>query len=83
MLLEGEFSLALDCEFVVGDLVAELANGVGGVFGGEEAVEMGDYGTIVTLLHTYDAVAESIAFESLIGIEEIYCPADSASEKND
>lgn len=42
----GEFSLALDCEFVVGDLVEELANGVGGVFGGEEAVEMGDYGTL-------------------------------------
>lgn len=52
LLLEGKFGLALDCEFVVGDLVAELANGVGGVFGGEEAVEMGDYGTIVTLLHT-------------------------------
>ena len=60
-----------------------MVNGVGGVFGREETVEMGDSGAIIALLHTYDAVAESLAFESLIGIAKIHCPADSASEKND
>ena len=44
--------MALDGEFVVADLVVEVANGIGGTFGGEEAVEMGDYGIIVALLHT-------------------------------
>ena len=52
LLLEGKFGLALDCEFVVDDLVAELFNGVVGVFGGKEAVEIRDCGTIVTLLYT-------------------------------
>lgn len=32
LLLELEFGLALDCESVVGDLVAELANGVGRIY---------------------------------------------------
>lgn len=52
LLLDGKFGLALDCEFVVGDLVEELANGVRRVFVGEETVEMGDCGIIVALLHT-------------------------------
>lgn len=36
LLLDGKFGLALDCEFVVGDLVEELANGVRRVFGEKE-----------------------------------------------
>jgi hypothetical protein len=35
LLLEVELSLALDRELVVGDLVLELSNGIGGAFGGE------------------------------------------------
>mgnify|MGYP000460260077 FL=1 len=35
LLLEVELSLALDRELVVGDLVLELSNGIGGTFGGE------------------------------------------------
>ena len=35
LLLEGKFGLALDRELVVGDLVLELSNGIGGAFGGE------------------------------------------------
>lgn len=35
LLLEVELSLALARELVVGDLVLELSNGIGGAFGGE------------------------------------------------
>lgn len=52
LLLELEFGLAFDGEFVVRDTRAELANGVGGVFGGEKAVKAGDVWLCVAELHS-------------------------------
>lgn len=52
LLLELEFGLAFDGEFVIRDTRAELTNGVGGVFGGEKAVKAGDVWLCIAELHS-------------------------------
>ena len=52
LLLEMQLSLAFDCEFVVRDTRAELANGVGGVFGREKVVKVGNVWLCIAELHS-------------------------------
>lgn len=78
LLLVEKFGLALEGFLVLEDLLLELANGVGGAFGGEEAVEMEIDLSIGFVFHAKYSVSKGVAIEPLVSPMQVDIPAEKS-----